>query len=46
MYLIGHRIFDSTNEGKGNVEFQGNILFTHFSEIKAPNMGMDLSNNH
>lgn len=33
------RLFKFGNEGRGTIEFKGNMLFTHFSEINSPKIG-------
>ena len=33
------RLFDFSNKEKGIVNFKGNMLFTHFSEIGSPDRG-------
>lgn len=36
------RLFKFQNPDRGLIEFKGNLLFTHFSEINAPSGGGDL----
>jgi len=36
------RLFKFKNSERGLIEFKGNLLFTHFSEINAPSGGGDL----
>ena len=38
-----HRLFDFSNQNKGIIDFKGNMLFTHFSEIGSPDMAGDLN---
>jgi len=35
-------LFKFKNPNRGLIEFKGNLLFTHFSEINAPSGGGDL----
>ena len=37
------RLFDFSNKNKGIINFKGNMLFTHFSEIGAPDMAGDMN---
>ena len=35
-HMIISRLFSFNNERRGTIEFKGNMLFTHFSEINPP----------
>ena len=37
--LLAPRLFNFTSDGRGKIEFKGNMLFTHFSEINSPTIG-------
>ena len=37
--LFVFRLFNFTNTDRGTIEFKGNMLFTHFSEINSPKIG-------
>ena len=38
-FLLEFRLFNFTDDSQGTVEFKGNLLFTHFSEINSPKIG-------
>ena len=40
---MNFRLFDFSNQNKGIIDFKGNMLFTHFSEIGAPDMAGDMN---
>ena len=35
-------MFDFSNKNRGIINFKGNMLFTHFSEIGAPDRAGDM----
>ena len=35
-------MFDFSNKSRGIINFKGNMLFTHFSEIGAPDRAGDM----
>ena len=37
--LLAFRLFNFTSDTRGKIEFKGNMLFTHFSEINSPTIG-------
>ena len=39
IFLLASRLFSFGSEARGTIEFKGNMLFTHFSEINSPTIG-------